>query len=228
MGGRRPSLIILQFHVQPLRIYSSQGKSSIKFPAMNCGSNIFPSNNYFPHISHMKLIFASSVLIIIIAEFFKKKVKLLFDLYKMSLGNRLTIDVPGHRIHPHSVLFAGYECVCTRASRRMFRKELMRSGAAGACTNTVGWWLNSQQPAAAAVDSIGRVPTLFSCCIAPMLSSASPLIHTHTLDVVCQQICPCIRPWPAAAARSAIQSCPDGFPSSDALSTQRRPACPPV
>lgn len=98
----------------------------------------------------------------------------------MSLGNRLTIDVPGHRIHPHSVLFAGYECVCTRASRRMFRKELMRSGAAGACTNTVGWWLNSQQPAAA-VDSIGRVPTLFSCCIAPMLSSASPLIHTHSM-----------------------------------------------
>ncbi|EFX81746.1 hypothetical protein DAPPUDRAFT_242095 [Daphnia pulex] len=26
----------------------------------------------------------------------------------MSLGNRLTIDAPGHRIHPHSVLFAGY------------------------------------------------------------------------------------------------------------------------
>jgi hypothetical protein len=143
----------------------------------------------------------------------------------MSLGNRLTIDVPGHRIHPHSVLFAGYECVCTRASRRMFRKELMRSGAAGACTNMVGWWLNSQQSTAAAVDSIGRVPTLFSCCIAPMLSSASPLIHTHicihthTHSMWCVNKCSCIRPWPAAAAaaRSAIQSSPDGFPSSDAL-----------
>jgi hypothetical protein len=127
----------------------------------------------------------------------------------MSLGNRLTIDVPGHRIHPHSVLFAGYECVCTRASRRMFRKELMRSGAAGACTNMVGWWLNSQQSTAAAVDSIGRVPSLFSCCIAPMLSSASPLvhthicIHTHTLDVVCQQMCV----YPSLASSSSSAFC---------------------
>ncbi len=80
-SGRRPSLIILQFRVQPLRIYSSQGKSSIKFPAMNCGSNIIPSNNYFPHISDVKLIFASSIsIIIVITEFKKKKGKLLFDL----------------------------------------------------------------------------------------------------------------------------------------------------
>ncbi len=111
----------------------------------------------------------------------------------MSLGNRLTIDVPGHRIHPHSVVFAGYECVCTRASRRMFiRKELMRSGAAGACTNMVGWWLNSQQPASSSWLNRAGADSLFSCCIAAMLSSASPLIHicihTHTLDVVCQQM----------------------------------------